>query len=356
VWLVPSESNPRGTSRRPTCPASVELTTCRSSAAKLRCVLPFARPWRGRGGRPGQRKSQQRSSRSLPCPRPPRHRPRRRRRRHRARRSQNLHRPLPRLPHQNRPRCTSTTQDDGPERSSAEAHPGGRDADVYQSPPSASRTRGPRRPRAREDSAAAPTGAVPQRGACIGSPRRPDLAQTSLRCCDRGRRPQQSRSRRPRPEAGPHPCLSAPGRDARRPGHPSRASASALQPGRWRFEVSLAGGAGRVADRRAQQRLLTRGGVPGDDDGARRRAPRLAGAGQGSDRASDGERPGEALCQPTRVHRHLDLRVRPPRASRQPWEAISGASARRRGSTRQRTSARPRAPSQCSDRCVAAAG
>ena len=73
----------------------------------------------------------------------PRRHHRRRRRRHRAHRSRNLHRPLPRPPHQIRPRGSSTTLDEAPKRTETEISPGSRDSDVPQPPPSDSGTRGP---------------------------------------------------------------------------------------------------------------------------------------------------------------------------------------------------------------------
>ena len=202
--------------------------------------------------------SRQRSTRGLRCLRPLPHRPllhHRRRCRLRALRSRNLRRRLPRARTRSAPVVLRRLWMKVPTIADRDFL-GGRDSDVAQPPASASGTRGPRRPRARADSAAAPAGAHPQRGSRVRSPRHPDLAPTSLRCCDRGGCPQQSRARRPRTEAGPHPCLSAPGRDPRRSGHPPRASPPRLQPRRSRFAVSLAGGAGRVADRRAEQRLL----------------------------------------------------------------------------------------------------
>jgi hypothetical protein len=320
--------------------------TCLSSAANLRCVSSLARRrWRGPGSRSRRPNLRQRSTRRLPCPRPSRYRPRRhhrrRRRQHRALRSRNLRRRLPPPPHQIRPRRSSTTLDESPKRAETDTSLGSRDSDVPQPPPSDSGTRGPRRPRSRADSAAASTGADPQRGSRIRSSRRPDVAPTSLRYRDGGGCPQQSRSRSPRPDTGPHPCVSAQGRDPRRSGHPPRASAPRLRPGRSRLAVSLAGRAGRGSDRLTEQRLLHGRGLPGDDDGARRRAPRLAGSGQGGDRASHGDRPGKALCQPSRIHRHHGLRVRRPAARRQRCEAVPSGYAEWRA---------------CAHRCIVAAG
>ena len=111
-----------------------------------------------------------------------------------------------------------------------------------------------------------------------------------------------------------------------------------------------------LADRRAEQRLLPGCCVPCHDDRARRGAPRPARARQGCGWAGDGDRAGAALCQPSRIHRHPGFRVRLPPASKQRREAIVGGDAEGRGWRRDRAFERPRAPSECADRRVAAAG
>ncbi len=203
MWSVPSESNPRRTSRRPTSRASVELTTCLSSAANLRYVLSLDR---GRGSRSRRPNLRQLSTRRLPCRpsqyRPHRHRRHRRRLPHRASRSPNLHRPLPQLPHQTRPRRSSTTRDEGlrtiadkrlilaAETRTSISHPHLIPARVVRDDRGRVRILLQRQP-------------VPTLSEVLasGPARCPDLPPASLWRRDRGGRPQQSRSRSPRPDS-----------------------------------------------------------------------------------------------------------------------------------------------------------